>query len=273
VGAVEGEKVGLAQEGLDFDLVGEKVFVEEGFDGGEEAGVEFEEGAIGEFEDVEVGGDAAFGVEEKGVDAGVGGEGLFGFFVVGLVGEEVIEKGVAVFAGELEEGALGGVDEGGGFVDGGVFGLGKAEGLGDLEVWAVGLEFGARGFVEGEEWVGEGHVGIFAGMGGGSKWGDGFFEWKWGFWVRLVLGEREETAKSAKEDAKLREEEKNGGIRVLLYRQGGLRESPDGCAHEIQVRRKCLGKWRKNILIWEELKLGKGCAKLGGNLGWRGLRG
>jgi hypothetical protein len=59
-----------------------------------------------------------------------------------LVGQQIIDKHMAVFAGHLEEAALGLIHEGGALVQGGVFRLRLAEGADDVKL-GIGLEFSA----------------------------------------------------------------------------------------------------------------------------------
>lgn len=148
---MEGEPVEGVING-DLDVLGEDEGVE-GVGGGlGEVAVELDEGAVGCFDEAEVGVDASLAVEPERVD------GMARFEVVYFGGEHVVEERVAFGAGDAEGRHVGLVEEDGGFAEGGVFHVELPEGFDDggLMVWgAIVQEKGFGGMVDGVE--GGGH--------------------------------------------------------------------------------------------------------------------
>ena len=102
--------------------------------------VGFEQRAVAQLEHVHVGDDAALEVEEVGVDAGARGEAGLGVLVPGLVGEEVVEEARRSLPVSSRMPRCGRSSRAADLADGGVLGLGLAEGGDDFEA-LVGLEF------------------------------------------------------------------------------------------------------------------------------------
>lgn len=153
-GAVDGEPANGIVDG-DFDVFGEDEVVECVSGRLGEVAVEFDEGAVIAFDDAEVGVDSALAVEPEAE------LGLSGLEIVNFGSEHVVEKLVALGAGNFEGGHVGFVEDDGGFAECGVFHVELAEGFDDLGrgFWgAVGDEEGFGGLVDGLEWVCRGHT-------------------------------------------------------------------------------------------------------------------
>src|SRR5208282_2392372 len=72
--AVQGKLVKLPDAVGELDLFVKTVFFQSGMNALDEAGLQFQEGAVAEFQDVDIGADASFVVEKKRVNAGAGGQ-------------------------------------------------------------------------------------------------------------------------------------------------------------------------------------------------------
>ena len=129
----------FANRTLQRDFLGEAKFLERGPRWLDAASVHVQEKTFPDLQHVHVHDHASLGVKEKRVDTVAWRKARFLFLVPHLVGDEIVEKYMAVLAGEFQEAMKWLVHQGGSLVDRGIFRLWFAERADDRQ-FCVRLE-------------------------------------------------------------------------------------------------------------------------------------